>query len=351
MRRSKNEDLIAFDPKIERTLRRIRREQNQVNTIEDQVPITPNNEARPLREYVVPLVNGIHSSIQRPIVQVNNFEIKPSMIQMLKDSVQFGGLPNDDPNMHIINFLEICDTFKYNGVSDDAIRLRLFPFSLRDKAKSWLLSLPSGSIATWDDLIQNFLAKFFSPAKTVKMRNDITSFLQLDGESLYDAWERYKDMQRKCPHHRVPKWLLVQTFYNGLTGQFRTIVDAAARGALMNKFTDKAYDLLDEMASNAYQWPTKRSTTRKIAGLHEVNTLTTLSAHVNLLTKQLSNLGVNAIKSQPITCDFCGGNHANGQCMETAQYVGDFNRNNLISNLYNPGWRNHPNFSWSNNNQ
>ncbi|KAL5546580.1 hypothetical protein UlMin_006267 [Ulmus minor] len=64
------------------------------------------------------------SSIQRPPIQANNFEIKPAIIQMIQNSVQFGGLPNDDPNLHIANFLEICDTFKHNGVTDDAVRLR-----------------------------------------------------------------------------------------------------------------------------------------------------------------------------------------------------------------------------------
>ncbi|KAL5539112.1 hypothetical protein UlMin_044136 [Ulmus minor] len=89
---------------------------------------------RALKDYSIPNV-GI-SSIQRPPIQANNFEIKPAIIQMIQNSVQFGGLPNDDPNLHIANFLEICDTFKHNGVTDDAVRLRLFPFSLNSKAKA-----------------------------------------------------------------------------------------------------------------------------------------------------------------------------------------------------------------------
>ncbi|KAL5559559.1 hypothetical protein UlMin_035770 [Ulmus minor] len=76
------------------------------------------------------------SSIRRPAIQANNFTIKPAIIQMIQSSVQFGGLANDDPNLHIANFLEICDSFKHNGVSDDAIRLRLFPFSLQNKANA-----------------------------------------------------------------------------------------------------------------------------------------------------------------------------------------------------------------------
>lgn len=122
---------------------------------------------------------------------------------MIQNSVQFGRLPNNNSNDHLMNFLKICDTFKY-GVTDNAIRLRLFPFTLRDKATSWLHSLPSGSITTWTDLAQKFLTKFFPPAKTAKMRNDITSFVQHDSESQYEAWERFKDI-RKYPHHGIPK--------------------------------------------------------------------------------------------------------------------------------------------------
>ena len=74
------------------------------------------------------------------------------------------------------NFLEIYDTFKYNGVSDDAIRLRLFPFTLKDRAKALLNSQPPASITTWDLLARAFLAKYFPPAKAVKIMKEITTF-------------------------------------------------------------------------------------------------------------------------------------------------------------------------------
>jgi hypothetical protein len=72
---------------------------------------------------------------------------------MLQNSATFHGLFEEDPHLHISNFLKICKIFKINGASDDVIRLRMFPFSLKDKAKSWLNTLPSGSITIWDDLV------------------------------------------------------------------------------------------------------------------------------------------------------------------------------------------------------
>ena len=163
------------------------------------------NRESALRDYAVPSINGSNSSIRRPPIAANNFEIKPAIIQMIQTSVQFGGLATDDPNTHITNFLEIRDIFKHNRVFDDTVRLRLFLFSLRDKAKSWLNSIPQRTISTWEELAQKFLAKFFPPAKTAKMRNVITLFIQYDAETLYEAWERYKDMLPRCPHHGLPK--------------------------------------------------------------------------------------------------------------------------------------------------
>ena len=98
---------------------------------------------RALKDYLIP--NMTISSIRRPAIQANNFETKPAIIQMIQNYVQFAGLANDDPNLHIVNFFEICDTFKHNGVTNDAIQIRLLPFSLQNKAKSWLISLPPGT--------------------------------------------------------------------------------------------------------------------------------------------------------------------------------------------------------------
>ena len=107
-------------------------------------------------EYAQPSIDGTASCIRKPTVQANNFELKPSYVNMIQNSVQFHGLPNEDPNLHIAYFLDICDMFRVNDVPDDAIRLILFPFSLKDRAREWLNSLPAGSISDWATLAQKF---------------------------------------------------------------------------------------------------------------------------------------------------------------------------------------------------
>jgi hypothetical protein len=94
-------------------------------------------DIRALRDFAPPRVMGIRSVIRKPRIEANNFEITPTILQMIQTSVQFYGLSSDDPNAHITSFLKIYDTFKHNGVIDDAIRLRLFLFSLQDRAKNW----------------------------------------------------------------------------------------------------------------------------------------------------------------------------------------------------------------------
>ena len=122
--------------------------------------------------------------------------------------------------------------------------------------------LPKNTIAIWDEIANKFLTKYFPPSKTAKLRGDLTTFTKLESESIYEVWERYKRLIRKVPHHGLPAWLEIQFFYNENT---KKIINAAARGALMVKERDEAYKLLEEMASNSYQWQSDRAMPRKAA--------------------------------------------------------------------------------------
>ena len=150
MPRSSGGGIIPLDPEIERTLRNLRKTTRNLSAefaMADEPPAAQQarqanilqaqnqNEPRTLRDYLRPVVNENYSGIRRQTINANNFELKPGLIGMVQQQ-QFGGLPSEDPHNHLSSFLELSDTVKYNGVPHDTIKLQLFPFSLRDKART-----------------------------------------------------------------------------------------------------------------------------------------------------------------------------------------------------------------------
>ncbi|KAK5819638.1 hypothetical protein PVK06_024655 [Gossypium arboreum] len=205
-------------------------------------------------------------------------------------------------------------------------------------------------------MTEKFLLKYFSPAKTTKLRNDIASFVQMDLETLYDAWERYKDLLRRCPHHGLPLWLQVQTFYNGVNPSTRQMIDAAAGGTMNNKTPEDAYKFIEETSLNNYQWQVMRTKPMKTANVYNIDSVTMLSNQVELLNKKIDCL-LGSMQVHPVMrYDASGeGVHIGYQSFnptteeEQVNYMGNNNfrsQNNPYSNTYNAGQRYHPNFSW-----
>jgi len=182
-----------------------------------------------------------------------------------------------------------------------------FLFLLRDKARAWLHSLPSGCIITSYELIRAFLTKFFPPSKMTSLRNQITNFTQRDDEILYEAWEQFKDLLRLCSHHGLQWWMLIQAFYNGVTQLVRSSIHVAAGRVLMNKTEDEAYNLIEEMTLNSFQWSTEWGQPKRAGGKLEVDALTLLFAKFDAMTQRLDRINVNAVNSSaPPSCEICG---------------------------------------------
>ncbi|KAH9792490.1 hypothetical protein KPL71_004147 [Citrus sinensis] len=231
---------------------------------------------------------------------------------------QFNRLPNEDPHLHLKLFLELSDAFKIAGATQDALRLRLFPYSLRDRARAWLNLLPSDSITTWNELADKFLMKYFPPTKNAKLQNEITSFHQLEDTSLYDAWERFKELLRRCPHHAIPCCIQLETFYNGLNPSTRLMMDASANRALLSKAYTEAYEILERIDNNNYQWPSARQpAARGSARVHNIDAITALSAQVTSLTnmvKAMTSAPATVKQVTELSCAYCGEEHDFDNC-------------------------------------
>ncbi|GJZ37579.1 MAK10-like protein [Tanacetum coccineum] len=135
---------------------------------------------------------------------------------------------NADPNQHLKDFLKLVDSLELDVANRERMCLCLFQFSIRDKASNWLERLRAGSISTWEDLTTRFLAQFFPPGRTIKLHNDILMFQEHQGESLSEAWTRFKDLLQKVPHHSVDLWLQVQIFYDHVNPATRRTIDQLA---------------------------------------------------------------------------------------------------------------------------
>ncbi|GJY91083.1 MAK10-like protein [Tanacetum coccineum] len=137
----------------------------------------------------------------------NVVPLRSDTIRLVQNGCSFHGLRSEDLNQHLKDFLKLVDSLDLDGENRERTHLRLFQFSLRDQASNWLERLPAGSISTWEDLTTRFLAQFFPPGRTAKLRNDILMFQQHHRESLSEAWTRFKDLLQKVPHHGIDLWL------------------------------------------------------------------------------------------------------------------------------------------------
>ena len=122
--------------------------------------------------------------LKLPDIMAAHYEIKPSIMQSLP---YFLGLSNENRCNFLNEFLAICSTIKLTGFTEDALRMRLFPFSLKERAKHWFNSLSPNSIASWAELQQEFLKKYFPIGKTNDIRRAITSISQYEGEKFHET--------------------------------------------------------------------------------------------------------------------------------------------------------------------
>ena len=141
MHKRSTSELLSFDWKIEKTLFKLKKVKEDNTGMENQhidrysEGHLDYNEMLGMREPTLgdcwrPTMIENYLGIQHQSIDANNFELKLALISMVKQQ-QFGGNPLEDPNGHLLNFLELCGTIKMKGVDHDVIKLKLFPFSLR----------------------------------------------------------------------------------------------------------------------------------------------------------------------------------------------------------------------------
>ncbi|GJZ69361.1 reverse transcriptase domain-containing protein [Tanacetum coccineum] len=187
---------------------------------------------------------GYEDAIVVPEITANNFEIKHGLLNLVQNK-QFFGHDKEDPHAHIRYFNKITSTMKFPNVPSTSVKLMLFPFSLEGAARIWLEKEPPRSILTWDDLVSKFINKFFPPSKTTNLRNEITRFQQKFDETFYEAWDRFNDLLRGCPHHGFSELHQLDTFYNALNSNDQDSLNSAAGGNFLDKMPRECLKIIE----------------------------------------------------------------------------------------------------------
>jgi hypothetical protein len=172
------------------------RETPRPNLKEDQ-PQPPLMGEQPQPECKIELCTP--DIVDLPIINLQAagrpFKIKVTTIRMVQHSPFTG---KEDPNLHLQAFVQLCQIFYEDGVTQDEMRAKLFPFSLHGKALRWFHTLPAESKQDWEALMRNFMMEFYSPTKNQSLRNKIDIFVQLPMKTIAEALERFNEyMQGK----------------------------------------------------------------------------------------------------------------------------------------------------------
>ncbi|KAL0647276.1 hypothetical protein Bca4012_045567 [Brassica carinata] len=223
------------------------------------------------------------SAIVPPPCTRQDFEIKPALIGLVQRKVFFG-LSTEIPMEHIESFEKVCSFTSANGVPPDYIKCMLFPFSLNGKATRWLNSLPTSSLTSWEQVRSTFLNHFYSKTKTTALKNKITSFIQLTDEPFCDAWERFDDYRRECPHHGFDDDYLLEIFYDGVNWEFQSAMNSASNRDFMTQTTDGAFELIENMAATSAN-KNEESDRSKKGNSFDTQKIDELSAKVDQLLK------------------------------------------------------------------
>ncbi|GJV63658.1 reverse transcriptase domain-containing protein [Tanacetum coccineum] len=283
-------------------------------------PIVTMDDNRTMAQLLEAPTEGYEDAIVVPEITANNFEIKHGLLNLVQNK-QFFGHDKEDPHAHIRYFNKITSTMKFPNVPSTSVKLMLFPFSLEGAARIWLDKEPPRSILTWDDLVSKFINKFFPPSKTTNLRNEITRFQQRFDESFYEAWDRFNDLLRACPHHGFSELHQLDTFYNALNSNDQDSLNSAAGGNFLDKMPRECLKIIESKSkvrqSRSKAIVSKVSTSSSTPAVSSDVAELKDMVRALILDKKNQTPAPASVKAIEQSCVTCGGGHSYQNCPAT----------------------------------
>nr|GEZ15866.1 hypothetical protein [Tanacetum cinerariifolium]GFA09738.1 hypothetical protein [Tanacetum cinerariifolium] len=255
---------------------------------EDPPPEVPMADNRTMAELLQAPTEGYEDAIVIPKICANNFELKHGLINLVQNK-QFFEHDKEGPHARIRYFNKITSTMRVPNVP------------------------------------------IFPPSKTTNLRNEITRFQQRFDESFYEAWDRFNDLLRACPHHGFSELHKLGTFYNALNVNDQDSFNSIAGGNFLDKMPRECLKIIESKSkvrqSRAKAVIAKVSTSSSTPVISsEVAELKDL-VRVLLLDKKNQSLALAQsptpapVKAVEPNCVTCGGSHSYQNCPATSTNV------------------------------
>ncbi|GKF13178.1 hypothetical protein Tco_0051104, partial [Tanacetum coccineum] len=249
---------------------------------------------------------GYRDAIVIFAILAENIQLKHGLLNHVT-SKQFYRFEKEDPHAHICWFNKIASTIKYKYVPNSSIKLMVFPFSIEGAALILLEKEPPRSILTWEDL-------------------------QCVDESFCEAWDRFKDILRACPHYGFTELHQLDTFYNALTPTDQDSLNVTAGGNHLTKTPRDALAIMENKSkvcnSQNKSVVTKVSMNAPSYSTRHFLEIAALADAVKAMLLQKSSPSAS-VKAVEEICVTCGGPHPYHQCLATDGNVFPEYRDNI----------------------
>ncbi|CAM8896283.1 unnamed protein product [Rhodiola kirilowii] len=220
---------------------------------------------------------------------------------------RFSGTNEESAMTHLQRLHGVCQNLKHFRVNLNDFKLKAFYFSLVDSANDWFLSLPSGSIRTWDQMQKKFLDKYYPAGRAMQVRRQLQDIKQGPNETMYDYLEKFNRLERSCCTLGLPEKLIIEYLINGLTKRDKMFLDASAGGSIMNLPLSRVRQLINSVAENARF---EEETTRQ-DGSFQTKNVSQADASVNSMPEEMSRIKeivMQLLQKQTVQvrlCEFC----------------------------------------------
>ncbi|GKB39266.1 reverse transcriptase domain-containing protein [Tanacetum coccineum] len=243
-------------------------------------PVVTMSDQRIMAQLLQAPTEGYEDAIVVPAITADNFELKHGLLTLVQNKPFFGH-DKEDPHAHIRYFNKITSTLK-------------FP---------------------------NFINQFFPPSKTTNLRNEITNFQQRFDESFSEAWDRFKDLLRACPHHGFSELHQLDTFYNALNSNDQDSLNSAAGGNFLDKMPRDCLAIIESKSKVCYSRSkaivSKVSTSSSTPGVSPDVAELKEMVKALLLDKKNQSQAPATVKAVEESCVTCGGAHSYRNCPAT----------------------------------